>query len=530
MRLFCLLAATWLAIVVTSSIEEGEVALLGAAELDGAQEFARQSPEGDVPLWQQMLTATMDAQGLSEEEKTTVLKNHTAEVPQAQHAVPDSVACYWELMEEKLSTEATYRVKQREGDAAYDEFSKAEARDKVATTEVAALETKQSSEETELAEAQDKYKELHEEALKLFYTAKGDLNSYKNERKKVDLDAAQSKSHLSTYLKYKKEYIQASADAEDPSTSEEVAHYKKLAEQYLEQYHTVQQAVRQSYSAAKQHQTLYFSLSKEYQGMTEDANDMAKKVEELAHTVDKTKAAIERRKIQHQSDADALPTLRSTNSEKNATATTALNAFSTASNAEADAKLAYYKLTAVAETLTKMAADAKSVEDRNQLRFLDFSDEADDKGMQVEGTIKQAMILKKKYEASNDTAVVYKKSYEMNNCDRVVQEDDSNGMKDTTTGDKEADIIGRCKSDKTIWQANKDAAKRAKDEHMAELNHLAIVRQEHESAVTGRNTAKSLRDAAKAKGDRLGAAAQDLRQKARTPCSTQENEEKAKRA
>lgn len=251
----------------------------------------------------------------------------------------------------------------------------------------------------------------------------------------------------------------------------------------------------------------------------------AVQVEDLAHGVDKTKAAIERRKIQHQSDADALPALRSANSEKNATGTTASNAFSTVSNAEANAKLAYYKLIAVAETLTKMAADAKSVEDRNQLRFLDFSDTADDKGMQVEGTIKQAMILKKKYQASNDTAVVYKKSYEMNNCDRVVQEDDSNGMKDTTTGDEEADVVGRCKSDKTIWQANKEAAQRAREEHLAELNHLAILREEHESAVTGRNTAKSLRDAAKAKGDRLGAAAQGVREKARSPC-----EEKAKLA
>merc|ERR1712159_325002 len=115
----------------------------------------------------------------------------------------------------------------------------------------------------------------------MFYTAKGDLDGYNNERKKV----------------------------EDSSASEEVAHYKKLASQYLARYHKAQNAIKESYSAAKSHQTMYFQLSKLYHDLSEDANTIASKAEVMADALNKTQTKLAYLKVAHKKDLKILPGL-----------------------------------------------------------------------------------------------------------------------------------------------------------------------------------------------------------------------------
>ena len=52
---------------------------------------------------------------------------------------------------------------------------------------------------------------------------------------KVELDSNFAKPLLQKYLNYKKKFIQASANADDPTQSKEVLQYRRLAEQYLKQ-------------------------------------------------------------------------------------------------------------------------------------------------------------------------------------------------------------------------------------------------------------------------------------------------------
>ena len=64
----------------------------------------------------------------------------------------------------------------------------------------------------------------------------GNLDNYNNDRMKVELDSNFAKPLLQKYLNYKKKFIQASANADDPTQSKEVLQYRRLAEQYLKQY------------------------------------------------------------------------------------------------------------------------------------------------------------------------------------------------------------------------------------------------------------------------------------------------------
>lgn len=191
-------------------------------------------------------------------------------------------------------------------------------------------------------------------------------------------------------------------------------------------------------------------------------------------------------------------------------------------------KFKFFKLGAIAEHLQKMGDEASAQSERNQLRHLDFASKSDDKGTQIEGTIKSAMMLKTKFEAANQTAVVYKNSYDFANCDRVLEEEQREGMKtgeeaaaeaeaEEGSDDKQAQVE-MCRGDKSIAEANEQASKTAKTQHMDELTHLGMLRKEHEEAVAGAKAAADMRDADKKKAQRLHAAAAAIQADADQPC------------
>ena len=85
---------------------------------------------------------------------------------------------------------------------------------------------------------------------------------------KVELDSNFAKPLLQKYLNYKKKFIQASANADDPTQSKEVLQYRRLAEQYLKQYHALQAKIQQSYASAQLESEQYKQLSQRYQKVT----------------------------------------------------------------------------------------------------------------------------------------------------------------------------------------------------------------------------------------------------------------------
>jgi hypothetical protein len=483
-----------------------EVSQLADVEVDHT-EFLSES-EDDTTA--EIIANALADEGLSEQEREEVVRNGTAI---DDNGVPDGIKCYWDLVQKKLALQATMANKKREAEEVFDEFTTVSSRMSTSASKIAKLQTNKDKQETELKNAKEKYKMLHEDALKLFYTAKGDLNNYNNERKKVDLDAAQAKSALGTYLKYKKSFIEASADADDPTASEEVQHYKKLSTQYLDQYHEIEGKIKQSYSAAKKHQKLYFDLSKEYHKMTEDANDVAKKVEQIEDTHEKTKSALKSLTVEHQKDVKALPDITTKKTSTNTTAVATKGKFDEIAQKTSKSKTTYLALNFLFGRLTQMSDEATSKSEREQLRFLDFTNRAQDKGAQLEGTIKSSMLLKSKFQAANKTAAIYMKSYQWSNCDRV-QDEAEQGSKSPDT----EDVLSQCKQDKKIADANLEASKKAKLEHMKELTHLAMVRKEHEQAASGAKTAASLRDTAKEKAKRLRTAAGAIKDKSVSPC------------
>ena len=96
----------------------------------------------------------------------------------------------------------------------------------------------------------------------------GNLDNYNNDRMKVELDSNFAKPLLQKYLNYKKKFIQASANADDPTQSKEVVQYHRLAEQYLKQYHALQAKIQKSYTSAQQESDRYKLLSQRYQKVT----------------------------------------------------------------------------------------------------------------------------------------------------------------------------------------------------------------------------------------------------------------------
>jgi hypothetical protein len=499
-----------------------------SAEVAGVEETG---DTGDAELVEKIAREAVGAQGdLTVDEQRELLGNETQSFEDEskfieQRSVPDAVTCHWKLVETKLSMEADLAIKNKAADEATAAFEAVHQRNITATNQIADLAEIAAADQEKLDAAQSKYKGLHQQALKMFYTAKGDLDGYNNERKKVDLDAAQSQQMLKTYLKYKKQYIEAAADVEDADSSEEVQHYKKLSSQYLARYHKAQNAIKQSYSAAKSHQTTYFELSKEYHDLSEDANAVASKVEALADAVNKTHTQVSVMEAEHKKDLKVMPGLMQTKNDKEDERAAAQAKFDAAVEKAKVSKYKFFKLSAIAEHLKKIADDSAAQSQRDQLRHLDFMSQSDDKATQVEAATKSAMMMQRKYEAANATVAVYQNSFEFANCDRVLAEDEREGMK--TSEDKPEDgkstrdeaKLEMCKSDKSVADANQEASTTAKTQHMEELNHLAMLRKEHEEAVAGATAAAKMRDAAQAKAERLTKIAAAVQTNADSPCS-----------
>merc|ERR1719453_920591 len=136
--------------------------------------------------------------------------------------VPDEIGCYWKLVQQMENQKALSQKYSQAAMIAKAQADKTGIEKKSLFDKVEELQKQRYAETSALEDAQSKYKMQHEQAMKAFKTAKGNLDSYDEERKKVDMDSTRAKRVLGAYLKYKKLFIETSSmEAMDSSQSVE---------------------------------------------------------------------------------------------------------------------------------------------------------------------------------------------------------------------------------------------------------------------------------------------------------------------
>merc|ERR1711865_358913 len=192
--------------------------------------------------------------------------------------VPEDVTCYHELDSAAKQQQALADRLGEEAEKAAQSLKQATYLKEKAATDTQKFKIRMDSDHQMKTDAETQYKSGHSVALNAFEAAQGNLDTYNNDRKKVDLDSQRSKQILAIYLDYKKKFIQANADADDPTQSKEVVQYRKLSQKYLEEYHALQVQLATNYASATRESELYQQLSQRYQKIAGDANDIAAEV------------------------------------------------------------------------------------------------------------------------------------------------------------------------------------------------------------------------------------------------------------
>merc|ERR1712028_140307 len=215
--------------------------------------------------------------------KAMEMAEHLKATERAKEAeVPEDVICYHDLViKAKNQMAMAERLEEEAKDAAERLKSATHLKEETAAA-AQKLKRRMERDQKSKTDAEEQYRKEHSTALNAFEAARGNLDNYNNDRKKVDLDSTRSKQVLTKYLEYKKKFIEASANADDPTQSKEVAQYRRLAEQYLKQYHGLQQKMQESYTSAQLESEQYKQLSQRYQKIAGDANDIAAEVSQTS--------------------------------------------------------------------------------------------------------------------------------------------------------------------------------------------------------------------------------------------------------
>merc|ERR1712093_537473 len=518
LRACTLLAALWAGLVLTHALPlEGEVHKLSEGDGKVAEHAVGESMKPDE-----------EAKALAAEDHDANIKKIQAqELAKAQQKasdktqkVPESVECYWALEQQARDQKGLSEKYGKIAEIAHRKYGKAAAAKQKSFVEAQASEKKHHSERQLMEKAQRSYKLEHTKAMNAYDTAKGNLDNYNIERKKVDMDSNRAKSVLRTYLKYKKRFIAASANAQSPKNSKEVQQYQKLSAQYLRTYHGLQAKIKQSYGAATKYQALYNELSKRYQKMSETASEFGTEVAKLGDKPSRTVQRLHRAKATYEQHATAATNYKARWEEKRGQSLAALRKYKALAARVLNSKTNYFKMTAMAARYTKLGDMAKSKAALNQMRFLNFERDSAKASKDIEAAVKKSALLKHKYEVADAAGVVFTKSYRMGNCNNVAEEKTSKlftlkllQLGEAEVSDKAAgSSASQCASDKAMASTNLEAGERSKLQHKQELTYLHMLREEHETAVSGAKTAKIIRDASRTKASRyhkVGASAKE---------------------
>jgi hypothetical protein len=475
--------------------------------------------------------------------------------------VPEDVECYWKQVQQMEDQKALSEKYSRASTDAKERFEAATVMKRKVFAKVEALKKQHHQEKTAMDAARSSYKSEHAKAMNAYETAKGNLDNYDVEKKKVDMDSSRSKTVLQQYLKYKKLFIKASAEAHVPAQSPEVAQYQKLSTQYLKAYHALQTKIKSSYGAASKYQDIYNQLSKRYHKMAADANEISAEVAKVAEALAKTKGRLKKEQAEYEKHASAAARHEASWKEKHSQSMAAYDAYQALNARVHDAKTNYFKMVAMAKRYGELADQARRKSELNQVRYFNFDRDSKKAAEDIETAIKKSALLKRKYEVADAAGIVFTKSYKLNRCEENsgAQASDSvepaDAETEATTGgeSKEKDLftmtllqlpdsnnpapddplslVGQkedqpdqlgenlCIHDKTVATENLEAAQRAKLRHSQEMTYLHMLREEHETAISGAKTAKTIQEATKVKAERYSQVATSAKEDSMNPCT-----------
>jgi hypothetical protein len=353
---------------------------------------------------------------------------------------------------------------------------------------------------TKLKSVKTEYQDLHGKALNSYDVAKTKLSNYKNQRKKVSLDSEQSKATLQTYLKYKKKYIEASADASDPATDPETKRYLKLSTNYLKQYHQAQANVKASFGRAQATQKFYFKISAKYNQESERAKTAADKVKRFHDEVTRSSESVLKATALANKNAKVVAALEKEKAKADGALSLSKAKYKSAAAQMKKEANAIHRIGAMKEQLIKMSKDAAEAVKVEKVRAETMAENAKAHGLSIKGTVTMLSLLKKKAAAAKKTGELYKKAYDLAQCGKtlsLLKEGIDLAESDDETNSSE------CKDDKKISEMNIAAAKAADAKIASETTRLAGLKKQKAQTAAGAKVAAEMHKASVVKAARI---------------------------
>jgi len=465
--------------------------------------------------------------------KAMEMAEHLKATERAKEAeVPENVICYHDLVIKAKNQMAMAERLEEEAKDAEERLKSATHLKEETAAAAQKLKRRMERDQKSKTDAEEQYRKEHSTALNAFEAARGNLDNYNNDRKKVDLDSTRSKQVLTKYLEYKKKFIESSANADDPTQSQEVEQYRKLSEQYLTSYHALQAKIQGSYTSAQRESDLYQQLSQRYQKIAGDANDIAAEVSKTSADLLKSRKAHKEKQKEYEEHAAEAQKWEQTHAQKKEAAKTA-----NARHAEIDqqakrSKVNYFKLHALAGKYQQMGEESKRKVELNQVRLFNFEQDIKKTAKEIEASIKSVSLLKRKYETADAAGMVYAKAYRAGGCETAAPKEEEADAEEPVS---EPHVVlasalqllqqepveysaEDCSSDKAVSTQNLEAAEKAKLAHQAELTHLHVLKEDHATSVSGAKTAKAIMVGSKVKARKYLLVAEHAAEQAKEPC------------
>jgi len=466
--------------------------------------------------------------------KSMEMAEHLKATERAKEAeVPEDVTCYHDLVTKAKNQKAMAERLEEEAKDAEERLKSATHLKEETAAAAEKLKRRMERDQKSKTDAEEQYRKEHSTALNAFEAARGNLDNYNNDRKKVDLDSTRSKQVLTKYLEYKKKFIEASANADDPTQSKEVAQYRKLSEQYLTSYHALQAKIQESYTSAQRESDLYQQLSQRYQKIAGDANDIAAEVSKTSADLLKSRKAHKEKQKEYEEHAAEAQKWEQTHAQKKEAAKTANARYAEIDQQAKRSKVNYFKLHALAGKYQEMGEESKRKVELNQVRLFNFEQDIKKTAQEIETCIKSVSLLKRKYETADAAGMVYTKAYRAGGCETAAPKEAAETADLTTEPhavlasalqllqqDPEAAEYSAegCASDKSVATQNLEAAEKAKLAHQAELTHLHVLKEDHATSVSGAKTAKAIMVGSKVKASKYLQVAEHAAEQAKEPC------------
>merc|ERR1711998_534393 len=442
--------------------------------------------------------------------------------------VPEEVTCYHDLVANAENQEAIAEKMQEQAKVAEEKYDMATHRKEESQAAAEKLKRRMERDMKANKDAQSAYKKEHATALNAFAAAKGNLDNYNVERKKVDLDSTRSKSVLQKYFDYKKKFIQASASSDDPSLSKEVNQYKKLSEQHLTAYHALQSQIKSSYTSAKRYSQQYTQLSRRYQKISSDANDIAVEVSRTAADLVKSKKAHKAKQNEFEAHTAEAQKWEQTAAAKKAAAAT--KKFEEANQKAKKSKLNYFKLHALATKYKEMGEESKRKVELNQVRMFNFEQDVKKTAQEIKASVKAVALFKRKYETADAAGMIFTKSFRVNGCEGTLLKESKEtenpqvlksalSLLQEVPDESKRYSAEKCMSDKKIATQNLEAAEKAKQSHKEELTHLHVLKEDHSTSESGAKTAKAIMVGSEIKASKYLHVAEHAAEQAKDPCN-----------